>query len=517
MTPQRTAYGVIAIVAAALVAVLCYVYVFPPAAPSPSAPARAQSDLPTAQPVVPLVAARTPVARQVRLLVRDPDQNPLPGVRICLADSPVDQELGTTDPDGIATVEGEVGHGLALERAGYRSEAVLLDERSEQVVVMHPEHRLVFRVRSDQGTPIEGATIHLGRRWLDPNELEGARPDGITDAAGELEAVKPPGRYFLHASHRDFIHARWDNADAVLMVPPTETVDVVMATPHVIAFEIEGGNLLSHNFQCWGSLTVARNAPASQRIREMVAQITAQFPGATASVWLPRGPASASDRCEVRLWMLGRSRIDKVLTPVPWDRFVAPVAIDATEAPASDDFGTVMLHFVNGDGTAMSPLRLQMQQTPEPGTMPRPRPFLMRVVPGELLTVPAGSYRLLADGEQFLDQVLAEPVPIRVERGAFVEQRIVLPEEHVWCTLRVTRDGQPVPGSYGLGLRHVASQRKSMHLSNNPDRLVHIWIPSGLVECRVATGPDEVYQPVYIDVQPNNTDDRTFTAVIDVK
>jgi hypothetical protein len=308
-----------------------------------------------------------------------------------------------------------------------------------------------------------------------------------------------PGTWMLDARHEHLIYSRESqnggrgpsaghDGIAVLM-PQDQMVTIRLVEACVIAVEVEDGSILSSSFHWDGRHMHGTSTPGGQaHLKASRALLESAHPKASIAVKLLRFPSVDLQDVEVEatVWVAGRRPWQGKLRPVLLRDFQHPVRIKLADMPESNEWGSIMVHLVGASGQELTevPMQLMAADKKSPLFLTGRTPFRReRVVSGQLLSLPAGSWRLnLAN--QFLQRCADQLGAIQVESGGLREIRIG--SEWEWGLCRLCAEGDAPPAAGTFVITHLDTGHAVTQLVNDIHDGVRMWLPAGRIRLEIS-------------------------------
>jgi hypothetical protein len=367
-----------------------------------------------------------------------------------------------------------------------------------QAVAATSDHRGTARILAldDNLRPVPTVEIWLATRPTrgDGYEVSPQNLRGVTGVDGVIELGDlPEGKYMVHARHEMLVHShrrrskmQLEQPHAVLMIGSTRAdLTVYLSMPVVCAVEIVGRSIFYDSFYESGA---GYHTPSNwdgkwscQRIKERLQEA---FPGSVCNVRVKNfQPPARSGRygsCLVTAWAVGHEAFREELLPIPLDLFVGPVQIQAWNLRPSDQFGTIRITVNGAGGMTVDSLRFTIGTPMALWRHDLPEVHFLRLVTGEPVTVPVGTYDLTCEGEFPARHPALSRRSLKVERGELTD--VVIDSAIPWSRCRLSFHGageeRPLKGGI-IVLKHVESSISVTKLISHFDPPIELWLPDG--------------------------------------
>jgi hypothetical protein len=307
----------------------------------------------------------------------------------------------------------------------------------------------------------------------------------------------PPGTWLFDAGHDNLVYSRDGQIGGrggyegvVVAMPQEQVVMLRMLEPYVFAVEVDAGDILSCGIHARGAAMHQPSNPSGQAsLQEKRERLQAAHPKAAIFVSLQSYPPTGPENMEVQasVWAVGRRPWQGRLQPVLLRDFLSPTRIALSDMQESSDFGSVLIHIVGASGGALTnvPMQLLAADLKDPPVPVGQMPFSCEkaVVEGQLVTLPAGSWRLRL-ANPFLQRCADKLGVVHIDSGSFQEIRVGSDLEWALCRLCSDDDAPDAAGTFTV--THLDSGATVTQMVNDIRKGVEMWIPVGLTRLEIA-------------------------------
>ena len=443
-------------------------------------------------------AQRLPAQHELAWMIVDDRGLPIAG-----ATSTVGTLELTSDSAGQTKLEADAPQIEVVAAAPqHTSVAATVKLPGPNVVTLQRVLPITVRAIDAADRPVRDVEVWITRSKLSPST--GAADEKIRtartgrDGSAVLESVWP-GTWLLDARHEDLVYSReaqagWGGAignyeGIAVFTPKEQTVTIRLVEPCVIAVEVDGGDMLSCGTRRRGGAMHGPSNPGGQADLEAKrAKLQAAHPKASIFINLLSYPSVDLNTIEVgaTIWVAGRRPWQGSLRPVLLRDFVAPVRISLTDMIESSDFGSVLIHLVSASGQVLTdvPMQLIAADMASPLFLTGDTPFNceQKAVPGKLITLPLGSWRLHMTNP-FLQRRADELGAIRIDSGSLREIKIGSDCEWARCHLRADDGAPPAVGTFSI--THLDSGTTVTQMVNDIRDGAQMWLPVGRIRLEI--------------------------------
>ncbi|MBK8099370.1 MAG: hypothetical protein IPK26_19860 [Planctomycetes bacterium] len=303
------------------------------------------------------------------------------------------------------------------------------------------------------------------------------------------------GVWLLDAQHEQLVYSREAQArgadgygGVAVFMPHLHVVTIRLVEPCVVAFEVDGGDILSSS--C-GNRRDGTHMPSNPdgyaALTAIQERLQALHPKAVLIVRLidhsPIDPQTVNVQATV--WVAGRRPWQGTVHPVLLRDFRAPTRIAVADMPVSDEFGSISVHFVSASGRQLADVRMQLMAADpkDPLAMFGNTPFLRNSAAQGLITLPVGTWKI-NPANPFL-QLLADNLgPIQVARGSIREIR--LGDGFDWARCRLSSNADSPHAGGGFTITHVDTGAKFTQMVTDFRDGLEMWLPTGKIRLEIS-------------------------------